>query len=140
MNLLDSRSIMGYPNGARSVLNTACVNFTLASRAKSELHCVFLGKKAIITTSKHGTTIFFSHYNLFLGKRKEQLARKECVNTERAYRILLMSPGHPIILLKSNEFNMVAVSVKRSIAKRMKILLQWSKKASYLFFYPAHNV
>ena len=30
----------------------------------------------IIITSKQGTTIFFSHYNLFLGKRKEKLARK----------------------------------------------------------------
>ena len=30
-----------------------------AFRAKRELHCVFLGKKAIILTSKHGTTIFF---------------------------------------------------------------------------------
>ena len=29
-------------------------------------HCVFLGKKAIIITSKHGTTIFFSHYNLIV--------------------------------------------------------------------------
>ena len=28
-------------------------------RAKRELHCIFLGKKAIIITSKHGTTIFF---------------------------------------------------------------------------------
>ena len=35
----------------------------------------FLGKKAIIITSKHGTMIFFSHYNLFLGKRKEKLAQ-----------------------------------------------------------------
>ena len=25
-------------------------------------------EKAIVITSKHGTTIFFSHYNLFLGK------------------------------------------------------------------------
>ena len=29
-------------------------------------HCVLLGKKAIIITSKHGTTIFFSHYNLIV--------------------------------------------------------------------------
>ena len=36
-------------------------------------------------------------------------ARKARVNTER------VPPGHPIILLKSNEFNMAAVSVKRSI-------------------------
>ena len=32
------------------------------------------------------------------------------VNTER------VPLGHPIILLKSNKFNMAAVSVKRSIA------------------------
>ena len=44
----------------------------------------------------------FSHYNLFLGKLKEKLARKERVNTERVYRIVPMSSGHPIILLKSN--------------------------------------
>ena len=52
--------------------------------------------------SQHGIKIFFSHYNLLLGKRKETLARKACVNSERVYRILLMPPGHPIILLKSN--------------------------------------
>ena len=86
---------MGCPGGTRSV-------FTRAFRAKRELHCIFLGKKAIIITSKHGTTIFFSHYNLFLGKLKEKLARKAPVNTERVYRIVLMPPGHPIILLKSN--------------------------------------
>ena len=62
LNLLDLRSIMGCTGGTNSV-------FTLAFRPKRELHCIFLGKKVIIITSKHGTTIFFSHYNLFLGKR-----------------------------------------------------------------------
>ena len=95
LNLLDLRSIMGCPGGTRSV-------FTRAFRAKRELQCILIGKKAIIITSKHGTTIFFSHYNLFLRKLKEKLARKACVNTERVYRIMLMPPGHPIILLKSN--------------------------------------
>ena len=33
----------------------------------------------------------------------------------RVYEIVLMPPGYPIILLKSNEFNMASVSVKRSI-------------------------
>ena len=88
-------SIMGCSKGTRSV-------FLRAFRAKRELQCIFLGKKAIIITSKHGTTIFFSHYNLFLGKLEEKLARKARVNTERVYRIVLMPPGHPIILLKSN--------------------------------------
>ena len=64
---------------------------------KRELHCIFLGKKAIIITSKHGTTIVFSHYNLFLGKRKEKLARKAGVNSERIYRIVLMLPEYPIV-------------------------------------------
>ena len=40
---------------------------------------------------------------------KFSFARKARVNTER------VPPGHPIILLKSNKFNMAAVSVKRYI-------------------------
>ena len=62
------------PRGTRSV-------FTRAFRARRELQCIFLGKKAIVITSKDCATIFFSHYNLFLGKRKEKLARKARVNT-----------------------------------------------------------
>ena len=52
LNLLDLRSIMGCPGGTRSVL-------TRAFPAEIELHCIFLGEKAIIITSKQGTTIFF---------------------------------------------------------------------------------
>ena len=44
----------------------------------------------------------FSNYNLFIGKLKEKLARKTRLNTKRVYRIVLVPPGHPIILLKSN--------------------------------------
>ena len=44
----------------------------------------------------------FSHYNLFLGKLEEKLARKVRVNTERVCRIVLMPSGHTVILLKSN--------------------------------------
>ena len=86
---------MPRPGGTRSV-------FTRAFGAKRDLHCIFLGKKAIIITSKHGTTIFFSHYNLFLGKLEEKVARKVHKILMRVYRIVLMPPGHPIILLKSN--------------------------------------
>ena len=32
--------------------------------------------------SKYSTTIFFSHYNLFLGKLRENLARKARLNTD----------------------------------------------------------
>ena len=44
----------------------------------------------------------FSHYNLFLGKLKEKLALKAGVNSERTYRIVLMHPEHPIVLLTYN--------------------------------------
>ena len=58
-NLLDLRSIMGCPGGTRPV-------FTGAFRANRELHFIFHGEKAIIITSKHGTTIFFSTTIFFL--------------------------------------------------------------------------
>ena len=74
-------------------------------RAKRELHCIFLGKKAIIITSKHGTTIFFSHYNLF-SKLKHKFARKA-----RVY-ILSEYIGSCCVL---NKFNMVTVSVRKCI-------------------------
>ena len=45
-----------------------------------------------------------------------------------------MSPGHPIILLKSNEFNMAAVSVKRSISARKEHL-----DVTTMFTYPHAN-
>ena len=40
-------------------------------------------EKGNLITSKHGTTIFFSHCNLFLGKLKEKIAPKARVHTER---------------------------------------------------------
>ena len=52
LNLLDLRSIMGCPGGTGSV-------FMRSFRAKREFQRVFLGKKAIVIISKHGTTIFF---------------------------------------------------------------------------------
>ena len=98
LNLLELRSITGCPGGTCSV-------FTRAFRAKRELHCKFLGKKKIIITSKHGTTIFFSHYNLFLRKLTEKLARKAHINTEWVYWIVLMPFGHHIILYSLNLSN-----------------------------------
>ena len=50
LNLLDLRRIMGCAGGTRLV-------FMCAFRAKRELHCIFRGKKAIIITSKHATTV-----------------------------------------------------------------------------------
>ena len=59
--------------------------------------------KNITITSKHGRTIFFSHNNLFLGKlKKKNWFEKPAYILMRVYRIVLMPPGHPIVLLKSN--------------------------------------
>ena len=59
--------------------------------------------KDIIITSKHGTTIFFSHNNLFLGKlKKKNRPEKPAYILMRVYQIVLMPPGDPIVLLKSN--------------------------------------
>ena len=69
LNLLDLRSIMGCPGVTRSVFTRACI---------------FLGKKAIIITFEQGTTIFFSHYNFFLGKLKEKQARNACMQLLRS--------------------------------------------------------
>ena len=52
-------SIMGCPGG------TCLFWFTRAFQAKRELQCKFLGKKVIIITSKHGTTIFFPNSIFF---------------------------------------------------------------------------
>ena len=73
---------MGCLGGTRSV-------FTRVFWGKRELQCILLGKRAIIITSKNGTTFFFFlhfffffHYNHFLGKLKEKLARKARVNND----------------------------------------------------------
>ena len=64
----------------------------------------------------HPNTAQRSFFPLQSFSRKlQKRAQKARINTERVYRIVLMSPGNRIILLKSNKFNMAAVSVKRSI-------------------------
>ena len=68
-------------------------------------------KKAIIIHPNTAQGSFFP-----LQSYSEKILRKNFQESARKYqRNVLMPPGHPIILLKSNEFNMGAVSVKRSI-------------------------
>ena len=59
-------------------------------RPKRELQFIFLDKKVIIITSKHGTTIFFFPLQSFYRKTWEKLARKSRVITDGVYRIVLM--------------------------------------------------
>ena len=101
-------------------------------------HCIFLGKKGHQTwkpRSQHSLlptlpigwlgenpgngvangTAQRTYYNLILRKLKEKMPRTVLVN---AKRIVLMPPGHPTILLKSNLFIMAAVSVKSLLFKK----------------------
>ena len=72
LDLLDLRSITVCPGGTRLV-------FTLAFQAKREFHCIFLGKKVIIITSKHGTTIFFP-ITIFLLENLKKIGPKRALN------------------------------------------------------------
>ena len=89
LNLLDLRSIMGCPGGTRSV-------FTRTIRAKESFTVYFSGKRRSLLHPNTAQLSFFP-INLFLGKRKEKLARKAGVNSERIYRIVLMLPEYPIV-------------------------------------------
>ena len=103
------------------------------------IYARFLGKKKTLLyiSGEKGDNYYiqtrhndlFSHYNLFLGKLKKKLARKVRVNPERVYWIVLMPPGHPIILLKSKLFNMATVSVKRSISHDLSTNSLHAKKS-----------
>ena len=58
--------------------------------------------------------------NLIPRELKENMPRKALVNTKR---IVLMPPGHPTILLKSNLVNMAAVWVKGLLFKKNNFIL-----------------
>ena len=83
------------PGGTRSV-------FKRAFRPKRELQFIFLDKKVIIITSKHGKTIFFFPLQSFSRKTWEKLARKSRVITDAGISDRTHAPGYPIMLLKSN--------------------------------------
>ena len=85
---------------------------------KENFTMYFSGKRRSLSHPTRHNDLFFSHYNLSLGNLKEKFARKAGVNTGRVYRIVLMCPGHPIILLKSNKFNIADVWAKRPIKSK----------------------
>ena len=54
---------------------------------KENFTVYFSGKRRSLLHPNTAQQSFFSHYNLFLGKLEEKLARKARVNTKRASRI-----------------------------------------------------
>ena len=95
LNLLDLRSIMGCQGG-----HSLSIYARFLGKKRTSLYISREKGDHYYIQTRHNDPFFF-HYNLFLGKLQEKLARKARVNTERVYRIVLMPPGHPIILLKS---------------------------------------
>ena len=107
MNLLDSRSIMGCPR------DMSTIQYTRSVYMRALFGPIFprkrlLWEKKIVVPCLDVIMISLFPKNI---RRSSRFAQKASVNTER------VPPGHPIILLKSNKFNMAAVSVKRSIDK-----------------------
>ena len=99
---------MGCPGGMSTIWCTRSV-FTRAFRANFSLRFprkTMWWEKKIVVPCLDVIMIAFFPRNI---QWSSLFARKARVNTER------VPPGHPIILLKSNEFNMAAVWVERSI-------------------------
>ena len=65
----------GYPKNGMPRGHSLSIYARFSGKKRTSLY-IFLGKKAIVVTSKDGTTISFSHYDLFLGKLKEKLPPK----------------------------------------------------------------
>ena len=104
LNLLHLRSIMGCPAALAQYI------YARFSGKKRTSLCISQEKgDHYYIQTRHND--FFSHYNLFLGKLKDKLARKVLSEYMGSCSC---PPGHPIILLTSNKFNMAAVMVKRS--------------------------
>ena len=57
-------------------LDVIIIAFFLLSIKNMVFHCIFLGKKAIIITSKHGTRIFFPIRILFYENLKKKCPEK----------------------------------------------------------------
>ena len=125
-----------FSSAFRDFLDVIMISFFQFSIRNMVFHCIFLGKKAIIITSKRQSIPFSSpepvvswsrgrlqikpsgsgDENVSIQSYSKKTLRKNVPKSARKYkRNVLMPPWHPIILLKSNEFNMAAVSVKRSV-------------------------
>ena len=72
----------------------------------------------IVITSKHGTTILFSHYNPFQGKVKEKMARKAFHDTPR-YSLIndeanVVSPQYAFLAKGIFQFTIYNVTFEKS--------------------------
>ena len=90
---------MGCPGGMSTI---RCTRLVLEIMV---FHCMFLGGKAIIISSKHCptiSTIFFPIAILFHENFKKKCPERRALNLSEYTGMCSCPPGHPIILLKSN--------------------------------------
>ena len=99
--------------GCSGGMSTICCTRIVLEIWSSSVY--FLGKRQSLLHPNMAQGSFFqlqSYSKKTL--RKKLMPRKVLVNTKG---IVLMPPGHPIILLKSNLFNTAVLLLKRSIAR-----------------------
>ena len=106
MNLLDFRSIIyGRPTEHD---HDPIYSLSIYARFSGQ----FFFKKKIVMGKKDRPVVFGCNNDHLIPEKytvKFSFCPESALNTER------IPPGHPIILLKSNKFNMAAESVKRSV-------------------------
>ena len=93
-------------------LDVIMIAFFWFSIRNMVFHCIFLGKRRSLLHQNTAQGSFF-HLQFYSKKTLSKNVRK---SARKYKRNVLIPPGLPIILLKSNEFNMAAVSVKRAIS------------------------
>ena len=117
-------SIMGYPGGMSTISYTRISIYALFS---GQFFFKFSYKKIVMRTKDLCAVFKCNKDRLF--PTKYTLKFSFCPKSAR------VSPEHPIILLKSNKFNMAAASVKRSIIdKDLYYHYYWCSKRLHLVF------
>ena len=109
LNYLDLRSVMGCPGG----MSTSQYTHSVFTRAFRAIFSFRFPRKRLQWEKK----IVFGRNNECLFPGKYTVKFSFCPKSARKY--LASAPGHPIILLKSSEFNMATVSVKMSIGSSL---------------------
>ena len=114
--------LMVYPGGTRSVFMRAFLG-----KKRTSLY-IFREKGDRYYIQTRYNDIFFFPLKSFSRKTLQRLARKARVNKERVYRLVLMTPGHPINEYSLNLINLIwppAVAVKIFIRKSRENAACW---------------
>ena len=104
---------MGCPGGHE---HDPIYSLSICTRAFWANFSLSFPRKRLQWEKKIVVPVFGCNKNAFF-PRSSVFTRKARVNTAR------VPPEHPIILLKSNKFNMAAVPVKRSIEANVRIIM-----------------